>query len=271
MDSDVSALSARLLAHRWLPRTDAQVRRALVDESFRADLEARLAQVGLQLLDNPFAAHVAIGLKEDVLDGVFGGRDYQASTMGLTRDEIALVIVIWALIILPKRERQLGRRALDDDGQNDMFGQDKPIIHGEEVSAPISEASLLADFGGQLGGKTKMRNFALGKLARLGFIERRNGFIHEGPLLDVLLDYRTLADRIVNGTLADVLAQAGHALPSYDEEAEEEEAEGEFEAAAAPTNETGMEAGDAQASAASTEDLPAQDTKAAARDGNGKA
>jgi hypothetical protein len=53
----------------------------------------------------------------------------------------------------------------------------------------------------------------LGKLARLGFIERRNGVLFEGPLLDVALDYRVLADRIIHGTLADVLSGAGHAVP----------------------------------------------------------
>lgn len=220
MKHEITELTARLLAHRWLPRSDALVRRALVDESFRAELENRLAAVGLELLDNPFAEHVAVGLKDEVMDAVFGGRDYQASTMGLTRDEIALLIVIWALIILPKRERQLGRRSISDDGQDDMFGQEKPIVHGEEVSGAILEASLLADFGHQLGGKTKIRNFGLGKLARLGFIERRNGYIHEGPLLDVLLDYRVLADRIINGTLADVLAAAGRPLPRMEDDEE---------------------------------------------------
>jgi hypothetical protein len=218
MNNEITALTACLLAHRWLPRTDPLVRRALVDETFRSELENRLGAVGLQLLDNPFAAHVAVGLKDEVTDAVFGGREYQASTMGLTRDEVALLVVIWALIILPKRERQLGRRTREDDGQNDMFGQDKPIAHGEEVSGAILEASLLADFGSQLGGKTKIRNFALGKLARLGFIERRSGYIHEGPLLDVLLDYRVLADRIINGTLADVLAAAGRSVPATDDE-----------------------------------------------------
>lgn len=218
MDSDITTLAARLVAHRWLPRHDPQVRRALVDETFRHELETRLATVGMKLLDNPFAAHVAVGLSEEMLDPVFGGRDYQASNMGLTRDEIALLVVIWALIILPKRERQLGRRTLEDDGQDDMFGLDKPIAHGDEVSGAISEASLLADFGVQLGGRTKVRNFVLGKLARLGFIERRNGLIHEGPLLDVLLDYRVLADRIVNGTLADVLAAAGRQLPLLEDD-----------------------------------------------------
>lgn len=221
MNLEITELTARLLAHRWLPRTDSQIRRALVDEAFRAELESNLSAVGLQLLDNPFAEHVAVGLKEEVMDAVFGGRDYQASTMGLTRDEIALLVVIWALIILPKRERQLGRRIRGDDGQNDMFGQEKPIEHGEAVSGAVSETSLLADFGSQLGGRTKIRNFALGKLARLGFIERRNGYIHEGPLLDVLLDYRVMADRIINGTLADVLAAAGRALPASMEDDDE--------------------------------------------------
>ena len=94
-----------------------------------------------------------------------------------------------------------------------MFGADKPVAHGESVSGGLSEASLLADFGPLLGGKVKVRNFMLGKLARLGFIERRNGVIFEGPLLDVALDYRVLADRIIHGTLADVLARAGHAVP----------------------------------------------------------
>ena len=51
--------------------------------------------------------------------------------------------------------------------------------HGSAVSGGLSEASLIADFGPVLGGKTKVRNFALGKLARLGFIERRNGVIGE--------------------------------------------------------------------------------------------
>lgn len=229
MDHEITTLTARLLAHRWLPRTDSQVKRALVDESFRVELEARLATVGLVLLDNPFAEHVAVGLADDMLDAVFGGREYQMSTMGLTRDEVALLIVIWALIVLPKRERQLGRRALDDDGQNDMFGLDKPIAYGEEVSGAISEAALMADFGSQLGGKTRIRNFGLGKLARLGFIERRNGFIYEGALLDVLLDYRTLADRIVNGTLGDVLAAAGHRLARAegDEETDDPDAASE--------------------------------------------
>ena len=215
MEHPARTLTARLLASRSLPRTDPQVRRALVDEAFRAELEARLAAVGLQLIDNPYAEHVAVALADDVHEPVFGaGREYAASNMGLTRDEIALLVILWALIVLPKRERQVTRRELVDDGQTDLFGgADKPVAHGETVSGALTEASLIADFGPRLGGRTKVRNFMLGKLARLGFIERRNGLISEGPLLDLALDYRVMADRIIHGTLGEVLAAAGHPVP----------------------------------------------------------
>ncbi|MCB1937686.1 MAG: hypothetical protein KDF24_03675 [Rhodocyclaceae bacterium] len=217
MEHDIRALTARLIAHRWLPRKDPQVRRALIDEHFRGELENRLASVGLHLLDNPYAAHVAVGLTPDALEPSFGaGREYQASNMGLARDEIALLTVLWALIILPKRERQVTRQNLANAGQEELFASEQPVAHGAEVSAAVAEASLIADFGPRLGGKTKVRNFMLGKLARLGFIERRGGMILEGPLLDVALDYRLMADRIIHGTLADVLTAAGHAPPVDD-------------------------------------------------------
>ncbi|MCB1906571.1 MAG: hypothetical protein KDH15_04320 [Rhodocyclaceae bacterium] len=214
MDPEIRTLTARLLATRALPRSDRLVRRALVDETFRLELDRRLAAIGMQLLDNPYAAHVSIGLTPDMHEPVFGaGREYAASNLGLTRDEVALLVIIWSLIVLPKRERQVTRQDLADDGQEDMFGADKPVEHGGGVSAGLPEASLIADFGAQLGGKTKVRNFMLGKLARLGFIERRHGVVHEGPLLDVLLDYRLMADRVIQGTLGEVLAGAGRALP----------------------------------------------------------
>lgn len=233
MEHELRTLTARLLAERALPRTDALVRRALVDEGFRQDLDHRLSAVGLQLVDNPYAAHVGLALTPDVHEPVFGaGREYAASNLGLKRDEIALLVILWSLIVLPKRERQVSRRDLEDDGQEDLFGSNKPMPQGETVSPGLSEASLLADFAGQLGGRTKVKSFMLPRLHRLGFIDRRAGMIHEGPLLDVLLDYRVLADRIIHGALADVLAKAGHELPrgsAFEDEPEDGEVIEEME------------------------------------------
>jgi hypothetical protein len=46
----------------------------------------------------------------------------------------------------------------------------------------------------------------LSELKRRGFVQERRGKITEGPLLDVLIDYSTLAPRIIEGALSRVLA-----------------------------------------------------------------
>ena len=80
-----------------------------------------------------------------------------------------------------------------------------------------SYRALLADFGNQLGKKTRM-DTNLRRLEAHGFIVRRGVDIAEGPLLDLLLDYDTLAPRILDGALADVLARSTdefHSLRNY--------------------------------------------------------
>ncbi|MBV1775271.1 hypothetical protein KSF73_06045 [Burkholderiaceae bacterium DAT-1] len=205
MNDALAILCARLITHRYLPRTDPLARRALVDDDFRQGLERRLGEAGLILLENPYAEHIGVALSSDLEAFVFGdGESWLSNNMGLPRDAIALLVVIWALIILPKRERQVSRAEKDKENQGDMFVSDKPMQHGEAVSVGISEDALYADFRERLGGKTRM-NANLGTLARLGLIERRNRMVHEGPLLDLMLDYSTLAPRIIEGALSDVL------------------------------------------------------------------
>ena len=208
MNTDTPAhFIARLLAQRWLPKTDAEVRRLLIDESFRQDIEHRLAAAGLRLLDNPFAGHIAIGLAVDTENTVFGrGDNWLSNNAGLARDGIALLILLWALIILPKRERQLSREATTSDGQTDMFGADQPGPQRDDTARGVPENVLVEDYGKLLGGKARILQFLLPVLSRLGFIERRNKVLHEGPLLDLAFDYAELAPRILDGALADVLA-----------------------------------------------------------------
>lgn len=197
---------ARLLAQRWLPKSDAEVRRLLIDESFRQDIEHRLAAAGLRLLDNPFAGHVAAGLAADSENAVFGRGDaWLSSNAGLNRDGVALLILLWALIILPKRERQLSRDATTDEGQSDLFGNAQAAPLRDDAARGVPENVLLEDYGRLLGGKARLQ-FLLPVLSRLGFIERRNKVLHEGPLLDLAFDYAELAPRILDGALADVLA-----------------------------------------------------------------
>jgi len=203
MNDDSQILIARLLTHQTLKRDDRLVRRALSDELFRADVDTRLAAVGLKFLDNVYADHVTLALAREVEPKIFGSRDvWQNNNFGLARDGVALLVVLWAQIILPKRERQEAHQPADEN-QNDMFGKEKPMPRAEEASIGISYRALLADFGDKLGKKTRM-DMNLGQLAKLGFIERKGDDILEGPLLDLMMDTDVLKERIINGALADV-------------------------------------------------------------------
>jgi hypothetical protein len=213
MTDPVASLIARLLAERWLPREDHAVRQLLVDADLRTDLDRRLVASGLRLLEHPFAAHVAVGIAKAQESDVFGGgRSWAASNLQLDRDALALLVVIWALLILPKRQRQIARqedeRAQD---QSQMFADLKPVPMGAEVTEPLSERTLLADFGDKLGGRHRI-NMQLGTLNRHGFIIRRKDAIHEGPLLDLAFDYERIAGRIMGGALSFVVQQARDAV-----------------------------------------------------------
>lgn len=210
MNHDPAArLIARLLALRYLPREDAEIRRMLIDSGFRNEIEQRLAASGLRLLAQPFAAYVGIALTRECESAVFEQNDtWQASNIGLPKDAVALLVILWALIVLPKRERQLAGEAAQQETQSELFENVKltPLAH--EASRGIPQNVLLEDYGKLLGGKTRI-SFSLPQLARLGFIELKNKVIHEGPLLDLAFDYAEMAPRILNGALSDLLKQRG--------------------------------------------------------------
>ncbi|MBW8848228.1 MAG: hypothetical protein JF607_25060 [Burkholderiales bacterium] len=204
---DAASLAAQLLARRWLPRGHPLVKRALIDAELWTAVTERLAGVGLRLVDNVYADHVTVALLRPAESAVFGEIGLAASNnLELPRDGVSLLIVLWSLIVLPKRQRQLARS--DDTGENqgEMFAAAKPLPTAASVSPSLSYRSLLADFGDQLGKKTRL-DANLKLLERHGFITRKGEDIAEGPLLDLLLDYDTLAPRILDGALADVLAR----------------------------------------------------------------
>lgn len=222
MNDPVAALIARLLAERWLPRDDELARRALTDAGFREELDRRLAAAGLRLLDHPYAAHVAVAVAKAQEAAVFAGpRAWSASNLDLDRDSIALLVVLWSLLILPKRQRQIGRVEADrDQDQGQIFAEMKPVPVGSDVAEPLAERTLIADFGDKLGGRMRL-NINLGVLARHGFIVRRKERIFEGPLLDLAFDYERTARRVLDGALAFVVAQ-GHSEHEADAVADTE-------------------------------------------------
>src|ERR1700722_986016 len=207
MERDIETLIARLTAWQYLSRDEPLVKRALADEAFYQELSRRLAACGLEFVDHPFADHVALRLRRDLEQSVFGDETtWLSNNLGLARDHVALLVVLWSLLILPKRSRQLTRQN-DEQAvlQSEMFAAEKPLPSAAELKISIADATLLADFGDRLGGKTRV-DFGLGALRRLKFIVRRGGQIIEGPLLDLAFDYERMAPRILDGALRDLLA-----------------------------------------------------------------
>lgn len=194
-----TALISRLLALRWLPRTDAAVQRALLDEEFRADVDRRLALCGLRLLDNPFAQHVALAFMPAQEQTVLRPDDAWLSNTGeLPRDAVALLVMLWALLILPKRERQTA--GTDADGQASLLAS---AALAALPPRTMTKQSLVDDYANRLGGRVRMQKH-LSQLKNLGFIELRDDLVTEGPLLDLAFDYASLAPRLLDGVVADL-------------------------------------------------------------------
>jgi hypothetical protein len=241
MERDLQTLIARLTAERALPRKDPLVKRALTDELFFQQLTERLKACGLELVEHPYAEHVCLRIRRELEQPVFGGEDlWLSNNLNLKRDQIALLVVLWALLILPKRSRQHERKSeLDTQRQNEMFAVEKPMPSASELNISVAEATLLADFGDKLGGRARIKNFGLPVLSRQGFIERRDGRIFEGPLLDLVLDYERMARRVIDGTLAELfggLAETGDEEAAAEEIIEAEEDAGETDAEDAPNH-----------------------------------
>ena len=72
MEQQLKTLTARLLAQRVVPRSDALARKALLDDIFRQELDKRLADVGLRLVENPYAEYIAVALLPEMTEPVFG-------------------------------------------------------------------------------------------------------------------------------------------------------------------------------------------------------
>jgi hypothetical protein len=197
----VRVLVCRLLAHQTLPRTDELVRRLFVDAAYREGVESALRQVGLELAENVYAPYIAVRVTRELETPVFedGKGSYWSNNVGLSGGGMALLTILWSLLILPKRQRQ-------QEGQGDLGDQDRqPTVRAADLDIAVERKTLEADFGHLFGSQIRFHGY-LSELKRRGFIQERRGKITEGPLLDVLIDYSTLAPRIIEGALSRVLA-----------------------------------------------------------------
>ncbi len=196
-------IAALLIASKYV--TKKRLREMFLDPDLMAQVEKNLKSVGLELCTNVYSNYVSIRVEKEHETSVFGDDSggYQATNNGLHRGSLALLAIIWAKIILPKRQMQIERQAPGEDSQVSLLPGQKPIPKNEDMVI-LDEKALLADFGEKLGGKTMFSRYR-SELSKAGFIMVRDGRIYEGPLLDTIIDYSVLAPRIIHGALGDVL------------------------------------------------------------------
>lgn len=192
-------ICSRLMMKPYIPKVD--FKDLVVDEELRRDVEMRLRQVGLVLVDNYYSKYFAVRLADEI------ERDASlswAANFNLEKPAIALLVVLWAKLVFPKRIAQ-ERREQPGEQTKAMFPAHEPI---PEVDLATSEAALRAELGKKCGG-AKLPIY-LGQLKRLGFIDyTRLEHITEGPLLDLLIDGAQMAIKLKNSALWDVLGRKG--------------------------------------------------------------
>lgn len=197
-DDDVVAGLLTPFFHKgYVSRREAK---GLMNPMHREEAERRLNAVGLTLAWSPYSRYYGLALA----DGP-GDRIERITNMHeLDRNALALLVILWARLVLPQRLAEEGRE-------------------GGVAEPSVSFDALNAEYGKKLGG----RRFEMyvSQLKRLGFLEyTRKDDIKAGPFLDLLGDSNKLASYLRQSTLAKVIAEHSPEESSEADTSDEEEA-----------------------------------------------
>ncbi|MFT7626281.1 MAG: hypothetical protein ACI9WU_005476 [Myxococcota bacterium] len=186
---------AHLLVFPSLPRD--RYRDLLLDEDLREEVGRRLEAVGMQLAESFYSEHFSVRMADDTEADV---RFDWATNQRMPKGAQALLVVLWAKLVLPRRAAR-DQRVDPDEPNIELFEQ---ADGGKDYRVKIPREALLAEFAQRFGRSNLLRY--LGQLKRLGFVkEDRGGRIMEGPLLDLMVDGQRMATEVQMGALADVL------------------------------------------------------------------
>jgi hypothetical protein len=191
-EDDAIAVGLSGFFHKgFLPRRDAKW---LMNPTHRDEAERRLQGVGLTLAWSPYSKYYGVALA----DGPADRTERITNVSELDRNALALLVILWARLVLPQRLAEEGRE-------------------GGVTDPTVSFDALAAEFGKKLGGKRF--EMYVSQLKRLGFLEyTRKDDIKAGPFLDLLGDSHKLSGFLRQSTLAKVLMEQPGAIEDDDEE-----------------------------------------------------
>jgi len=188
-------ICARLLREGTMKRSELP---DLSLPEIRAEVERRLASVGLVLATSAYSEHVGLRLSPDVTaESSFDA----ASNLGLGADACALLVVLWAKLVLQKRTAA-DTRAIP--GQAALLPEDQAAA-ARAFTPSLRYETLYREFGKIIGSRSHIRRL-VGRLRTLGFIETIRGQkIVAGPLLELGIDGEKMVAFIRRGVLKDLL------------------------------------------------------------------
>ena len=191
---EAGLICARLLREGTLTRSSVP---GIGLPEVRAEVERKLGAVGLMLATSAYSDHIGIRLSPDMTsDPAFDA----ASNLGLKADECALLVVLWAKLVMQKRT------AADS---HVVPGQSTLTVAGQTAAANtytpyVKFETLVQEFGPMLGSRSHIQRL-LGRLKGLDFVRTQRGErIVAGPLLELGLDGERMVAFIRKGVLAEM-------------------------------------------------------------------
>lgn len=172
-----------------------------MEPQVRNEVENRLRRVGLSLVSSAYSEYYGIRLTKEVESDP---RNDWTSNYKMDEACYALLVILWAKLILPKRVSKDEERSLEANKQK-LLVEDKNAW--ENYTLSVSWETLYAEFGKKLGGKTKFDSY-IGQLKRMGFIQyTKKEHITAGPIMEVLIDGHKMASYIRDSCIAELLTK----------------------------------------------------------------
>jgi len=202
MTNEAALVCARLLREGTVARAELP---ALDHPDIRHEVERRFEAVGLVLATSAYSDHVGVRLSPEVTaDAAFDA----ASNLGLRADACALLVILWARLVLQKRTAADTRQ---------VPGQ-VSLLPGEQAAAAqrftplVRLETLFREFGAALGSRTHIKGL-VSQLRRLGFLDGHGDVIEAGPLLELGVDGERMIAFIRRKVLAELLARGAEGAP----------------------------------------------------------
>jgi hypothetical protein len=193
---EATRICARLLREGTVPRG------ALPDLDFpevRHEVERRLQGVGLVLATSVYSEHVGIRLAPEVTaDTAFDA----ASNLGLRSDACALLVILWARLVLQKRTAAETREI---PGQSALFTREQAAA-ARGFRPRVRLEALVREFRPVLGGRSRIQSLVT-QLRRLGFLAGHGEQVEAGPLLELAIDGERMVAFLRREVLAKLLAE----------------------------------------------------------------